>query len=49
MHVEKLKYTIWASDAARAADFYVNCFGARITRQNPHITELEVAGGTSRI
>ncbi|MGZ0654877.1 VOC family protein [Coraliomargarita sp. W4R53] len=45
MLVEKLKYTIWASDADRAADFYVNCFGARITRQNPHITELEVAGG----
>ena len=45
MHVEKLKYTIWAADAARAATFYQTCFGATIALQNPHITELEVAGG----
>jgi predicted enzyme related to lactoylglutathione lyase len=44
MHVEKLKYTIWAADAARAANFYHICFGAIIVRQNPHITEIEVAG-----
>ncbi|MEM8866792.1 MAG: VOC family protein [Verrucomicrobiota bacterium] len=45
MIVEKLKYTIWAANAARAADFYINCFDAQIARQNPHIIELEVAGG----
>ncbi len=45
MHVEKLKVTIWAADADRAASFYQTCFGAKIVRQNPHITELEAAGG----
>ncbi|MGJ8649929.1 MAG: VOC family protein [Opitutaceae bacterium] len=45
MQVEKLKYTIWASDAERAANFYQTCFGGAIVRQNPHITEIEVAGG----
>lgn len=44
MHVEKLKYTIWAADADRAANFYQTCFGGTIARQNPHITEIEVAG-----
>lgn len=45
MQVEKLKYTIWAADAERAAKFYQTVFGAGIVRQNPHITELSVAGG----
>lgn len=45
MQVEQLKYTIWAADAARAADFYQTVFGAVIVRQNPHITELAVGGG----
>lgn len=45
MQVEKLKYTIWAADAARAATFYCKTFGAEIARQNPHITELSLAGG----
>lgn len=45
MNVEKLKYTIWAADASRAANFYISVFGAKVVRQNPHITELEVAGG----
>ena len=44
MHVEKLKYTIWAADAERAVNFYQTCFGASVVRQNPHITEIEVAG-----
>ena len=43
--VEKLKYTIWAADAARAATFYGGVFGAKVVRQNPHITEVEIAGG----
>ncbi|MGJ8653330.1 MAG: VOC family protein [Opitutaceae bacterium] len=45
MQVEKLKYTIWAADAERCARFYQSVFGAAVARQNPHITELEVAGG----
>lgn len=45
MQVEKLKYTIWAADAGRAANFYQSVFGAAIVRQNPHITELSVGGG----
>lgn len=45
MQVEKLKYTIWAADAERAARFYQTVFGAELVRQNPHITELSVAGG----
>jgi lactoylglutathione lyase len=45
MQVEKLKYTLWAEDTARAARFYIECFGGRVVRQNPHITEIDVAGG----
>ncbi len=45
MKVEKLKYTIWAADAGRAAGFYMACFDAAIVRQNQHITELVIAGG----
>ena len=45
LNVEKIKYTIWAADSKRAANFYQSVFGATIVRQNPHITELEIAGG----
>jgi lactoylglutathione lyase len=45
MHVEKLKYTIWAADTARAIGFYTDLFGAEVVRQNPHITEIQIAGG----
>lgn len=45
MIVEKLKYTIWAADAARATGFYTACFDAAVVRQNPHITELSIADG----
>lgn len=43
--VEKLKYTIWAADTVRATRFYRELFGASVVRQNPHITEMEIAGG----
>jgi predicted enzyme related to lactoylglutathione lyase len=43
--VEKIKYTIWAADSARATEFYTALFGAVVLKQNPHITELEIAGG----
>jgi len=45
MNVEKLKYTIWAADSERAATFYQEVFGGEIVKQNPHITELRIAGG----
>ena len=45
MQVEKLKYTIWAADSERAANFYRELFGGEVVKQNPHITELEIAGG----
>ena len=45
MHVEKLKYTIWAANADRAVQFYEDCFEAKMTESNPHIIELSVAGG----
>jgi len=45
MYVEKLKYTIWAADTDRAVRFYTDCFDAKPVSQNPHITELAVAGG----
>jgi len=45
MHVEKLKYTLWVADSMRATKFYESCFGGKVVRQNPHITEIEVAGG----
>lgn len=43
--VEKMKYTIWAANSERAAAFYRYAFGAEVVKQNPHITELEIAGG----
>jgi len=45
MIVEKLKYTIWAADAERAAGFYIKTFGAIISNKNPHITELKISTG----
>ena len=45
MHVERVKYVIWAADLARATDFYQKVFGAEVIRSNSHISELEIAGG----
>ena len=45
MKVEKLKITIWAAQPERAVKFYQDCFEGSVVRQNPHITELNVAGG----
>ncbi|MEM9280982.1 MAG: VOC family protein [Verrucomicrobiota bacterium] len=45
LSVEKLKYTIWAADKERAKQFYQAVFGATVLKENPHITELEIAGG----
>lgn len=44
MQIEKVKTTIWAAQLERSIKFYQECFGGKITRQNPHISELEVCG-----
>ncbi len=46
MHVEKLKYLIWAQDMARAVRFYREVFDAEIVRQNDVMAELSIAGST---
>ena len=45
MHVERLKYIIWAADTARAVSFYTTVFGGKIIRENPAVTDIEVVGG----
>lgn len=44
MHVERLKYTIWAADKDRATRFYRDLFAGTVTRRNEAVTELEIAG-----
>jgi predicted enzyme related to lactoylglutathione lyase len=49
MHVERLKYTIWAADKERAVRFYRDLFGGTLGRLNQAITEIEIAGGVISI
>lgn len=44
MHVEKLKYIIWAADLPRALRFYTSVFDAEILRQSEVMAEVSVAG-----
>lgn len=44
MKVERLKYIIWSADTARAVAFYTSVFGGKIIRENPAVTDIEVAG-----
>ena len=44
MHVERVKYVIWAADLERATRFYQKAFGAVVTRSSSAMVELEVAG-----
>ena len=46
MHVEKLKYLIWAQDLERAVGFYREVFEATVVRQSQVMAELSIAGGT---
>src|ERR1700761_6999362 len=46
MHVEKLKYLIWAKDMARAVRFYREVFDAEVVRQSEVMAELTIAGST---
>lgn len=45
MHVEKLKYIIWAADFKRAVRFYREVFDAEVVRESEVMAELSVAGG----
>jgi lactoylglutathione lyase len=44
MHVERLKYIIWAADLPRALSFYQTVFDAAINRQSDVMAEVTVAG-----
>jgi predicted enzyme related to lactoylglutathione lyase len=46
MHVEKLKYIIWAKDIGRAVRFYREVFDAELVRQSEVMAELVIAGST---
>ena len=46
MHVEKLKYLVWAQDMARAVAFYQSVFDAEVVRQSEVMAELVIAGST---
>ena len=45
MHVERLKYIIWAADRERAVTFYTTLFNGKVIRENPAVIELEVCNG----
>jgi predicted enzyme related to lactoylglutathione lyase len=45
MHVERLKYIIWAADMARAVHFYEKVFGGTVIRQNEVISEIRICDG----
>ena len=46
MHVDKLKYLIWAQDMARAVAFYQMVFDAHVVRRSEVMAELLIAGST---
>jgi predicted enzyme related to lactoylglutathione lyase len=46
MHVDKLKYIIWAKDLERAVRFYREVFDAVPVRQSEVMAELTIAGST---
>jgi len=46
MHVEKLKYLIWAQDLPRSVRFYREVFNADVVRESEVMAELKIAGST---
>ena len=44
MHVERVKYVIWAADMDRAIRFYRDLFGGRLLKHNPVIAEVDILG-----
>jgi lactoylglutathione lyase len=45
MHIERLKYVIWAADMDRALSFYLNTLGGTLLKQNSAISEIAIANG----
>lgn len=43
MHVERVKYIIWAADMPRAIRFYETVFDARTIRKSEVMAELQIA------
>jgi len=46
MHVERLKYIIWAVDMARAVQFYRDVFDGELLRESEVVSEVRIAGST---
>ena len=46
MHVDRVKYLIWAQNMARAIEFYRSVFGAELVRQSEVMAEITIAGAT---
>ena len=44
MHVERVKYIIWAADMDRAVRFYRDLLGGVVLKQNSVIAEVEILG-----
>jgi predicted enzyme related to lactoylglutathione lyase len=44
MHVEKLKYLIWAQDMDRAVAFYRDVFDGVVVRRSEVMADVEIAG-----
>lgn len=45
MHVERLKYVIWAADFDRCVRFWRDTFDGTLLKHNVVIAEVEIAGG----
>lgn len=44
MHVERVKYVIWAAEMKRAVSFYTTIFGGELLKQNDIISEVAIRG-----
>jgi len=44
MHIERVKYVIWAADMDRAVRFSRDLCGGRVLKQNSVIAEVEIQG-----
>jgi lactoylglutathione lyase len=44
MHVERLKYIIWAVDMGRAVRFYRDVFDGEVLRESEVVSEVRIAG-----
>jgi predicted enzyme related to lactoylglutathione lyase len=49
MHVEKVKYVLWAADWQRCVKFYQELFGAAVSFESVVWSQLTIAGSTLSI